>query len=206
MFRKCPAPADKILNNGAAISTDAEGSTASGGNITLHVRDFLYLVSSLIATSVKGETGNGGNITIDPQLVILNHSRIIASAIEGRGGNITINADELIASSDNIFSAAGQIRVSGGPRVDVNGALVVLSTELRSAAEVLREACAAQGSRPRSSLVEAGRGGLPQDPDATLPALYIAGREVNPNPPAAVEPTEASGALQTTAHLTMRCG
>jgi filamentous hemagglutinin family protein len=194
-----------LMNNGAAISTEAAASTASGGNITLHVRDFLYLTSSEITASVKGETGNGGNITVDPQLAILNHSRIIASAVEGRGGNITINADELIASSDSIFSATGQLLFSG-PRVDVNGALVVLSTELRSAAQVLREACAAQGNRPQSSLVEAGRGGLPQDPEATLPALYIAGRDVNPNPQSLEELTETSGALQTTVRLMMRCG
>jgi hypothetical protein len=64
----------------------------------------------------------------------------------------------------------------------------------------------AQGSRPQSSLVEAGRGGLPEDPEATLPALYIAGRDVNPNPQAAADSTEASRAVQTTLRLTMRCG
>jgi hypothetical protein len=35
---------------------------------------------------------NGGNITIDPQFVVLDHSSIIAQAIEGHGGDITINA------------------------------------------------------------------------------------------------------------------
>jgi large exoprotein involved in heme utilization and adhesion len=165
-----------------------------GGNITLKVRDFLYLVRSEITASVKGETGNGGNITIDPRLVILNHSSIIADAVEGRGGNITINAGEFIDSADSAVLATGQLLFSG-PRSDVNGALVVLSTELRSAAAVLRESCAAPGSRPQSSLVEAGRGGLPQDPDATLPALYIAARDVNPNPPAPAEPTEERAAL-----------
>jgi len=38
------------MNNGAGISTEAQASTASGGNITLRVRDFLYLVSSEITT------------------------------------------------------------------------------------------------------------------------------------------------------------
>jgi large exoprotein involved in heme utilization and adhesion len=200
-----------LMNNGAAISTEADTSTASGGNITLKMRDFLYLVSSEITTSVKGETGNGGNITIDPQLVILNHSRITAEAIEGHGGNITINAGEYIASADSIVSATSQKGISGtveigGPRVDVNGALVVLSSELRGLVAVQREACAARADRPISSLVEAGRGGQPQDPEATLPALYIAGRDVNPKPQTVAEPTEASSARQTTVRLTMRCG
>jgi hypothetical protein len=200
-----------LMSNGGAISTEAETSTASGGNITLHVRDLLYLTSSEVTTSVKGETGNGGNILIDPQLVILNHSSIIAEAIEGHGGNITITAGQFIKSSDSIVSASSELGISGtveilGPRVDVNGAMVVLSSELRGRANVLREACAARAEQPISSLVEAGRGGLPHDPEATLPALYIAGRDVDPNPSTAAGPIEASSALQTTVHLTMRCG
>jgi filamentous hemagglutinin family protein len=200
-----------LMNNGAAISTEAETSTASGGNITLKVRDFLHLVGSEITTSVKGKTGNGGNITIDPQLVILDHSRIIAEAIEGHGGNIRINAGEFIASADSSESASSQLGISGtveisGPRVDVNGALVVLASELRGLVAVQREACAARAGRPISTLVEAGRGGLPLDPEATLPALYIAGRDVNPNRQAGTDTTEASSPLQTTVRLTMRCG
>ena len=59
----------------------------------------------------------------------------------------------------------------------------------------------------RDSLVEAGRGGLPQDPEATLPALYIAGRDVSPNPAPGAGIMEAhDDAVQTTVHLTMRCG
>jgi large exoprotein involved in heme utilization and adhesion len=176
------------------------------------VRDFLYLVSSEISTSVKGETGNGGNIAIDPQLVILDHSSIIAQAVEGHGGNITITAGQFIPSSDSIVSASSELGISGtivinGPRVDVNGALVVLSTQLRSRTEVLREACVARAGQPISSLVEAGRGGLPQDPEATLPALYIAGRDLNPNPQPGTDTVELSGtAIHATARLTMRCG
>jgi large exoprotein involved in heme utilization and adhesion len=177
----------------------------------LHVGDFLYLVSSSVTTSVKGETGNGGNIAIDPQLVILNHSSLVAEAIEGHGGNITITAGQFIPSSDSIISATSQLGISGiieinGPRVDVNGALVVLSSELRGRAAVLREACAARSDRPISSLVDAGRGGLPQDPEASLPALYIAGRDLSTNPSPGGGPIEADGsAVQTTVHLMMRC-
>ena len=142
--------------------------------------------------------------------MILDHSSIIAQAIEGHGGNIMITADQFIPSSDSIVSASSELGISGtivinGPRVDVNGALVVLSTQLRGRTEVLREACAARADRPISSLVEAGRGGLPQDPEATLPALYIAGRDVNPEPSAdTVEPSGGTP-LHTTARLTMRC-
>jgi hypothetical protein len=199
-----------LLGNGAAISTEAKTSKASGGNITLKLGDFLYLKNGEISTSVKGETGNGGNITIDPQSIVLDQSSIIAQAIEGHGGNITINAGEFIASADSIVSASSALGISGtieiiGPRVDLNGALVVLSSELRSAAQVLRNSCAAQ-SGPQSTLVEAGRGGLPQDPDATLPALYIAGRDMTPTSPMVPGSPPPILTQQTTARLTMHCG
>src|SRR5262249_31795513 len=152
-----------------AISTEAQTSTANGGNITLNVRDFLFLTNSKITTSVKGQTGSGGDITIDALLVILNHSSITAEAIQGHGGNRTITAGSVIKATDSIVSATSQLGISGtveitGPRVDVNGALVVLSSELRGRTEVLRETCAARADQPISILTEAGRGGLPQDP------------------------------------------
>ena len=72
-------------------------------------------------------------------------------------------------------------------------------------AAVSREACAARAEQPISSLVEAGRGGQPLDPEATLPALYIAGRDLNPTV-AIPGTTEASRAIQTTLRVRMRCG
>jgi filamentous hemagglutinin family protein len=196
-----------LMNNGAQISTEAETSTANGGNITLTVRDFLYLVGSKITTSVNGETGNGGNIEIDPRFLVLDSgSSITGKAVEGHGGNIQIGPGQDIISADSIVTASSQLGISGtiqftSPQVDVNGALVVQSSKLRSAAQVLRNSCVAQANQ--SSLVPAGRGGVPHDPDATLPALYLAGRDVNPsaNPRAA-----ASDAVQTNVRLTMRCG
>jgi filamentous hemagglutinin family protein len=198
-----------LMSDRGRISTEAQ--TANGGNITLSVSDFLYLTNSQITASVNRETGNGGNVTIDPQFVILNHSKITAQAAEGQGGNININAGLYIASTDSTVSATSQFGISGtvvisGPRVDVNGALVVLSTELRSAAEVLRHSCAAQAAQLQSTLVQGGRGGTPQDPDATLPALYIAGRDVSPNPQRLAHPSEGGSVVQTMARLTMHCG
>ena len=71
---------------------------------------------------------------------------------------------------------------------------------------MLRNSCAAQAGLPQSNLVEAGRGGLPQDPDATLPALYIAGRDMSPTSPTVTGPPSPIPAQQTTARLTMHCG
>ena len=52
--------------------------------------------------------------------------------------------------------------------------------------------------QPLSALVEAGRGGLPPDPEATLPALYIAGRDLNSNPQSEEKSTEANAPLHIT--------
>jgi filamentous hemagglutinin family protein len=168
-----------LMNNRAAISTEASGlprAAASGGNITLHVLDFLHLVSSEISTQVVGEVGNGANIVIDdPLLVILDHSSIIANAITGHGGNITITADQFIPSSDSIVAASSQSGISG--IIPVNGVVQPLSTELRRPATVVLEACAGRGSSPRSSLVGAGPIGVPQDFDAPLASLYLGGRD-----------------------------
>jgi large exoprotein involved in heme utilization and adhesion len=198
-----------LMNNGAAISTEAATSTANGGNITLHIGDFLYLVGSEISTSVKGETGNGGNIVIDPPLVILDHSLIKADAIAGHGGNIKITADPFISSSDSSVEATSERGISGtvviNGLVNANGALVVLSSQLRGRTEVLRDACTMHANQPLSRLVEAGRGGLPQDPEATLPALYIAGRQLDPNARAAEGTTVVGNAVPTTVHLTATC-
>ena len=200
-----------LLNGGAAISTEAATSTANGGNIGMSLREMLYLIDGEITTSVKGETGNGGNITIASPFVILSGSDVIAQAVEGHGGNITIDAGQYIPSTDSTVSASSAFGVSGnvvisGPRVDLNGTLVVLSSELLSAVAVTRASCAAHALGRQSSLVEAGRGGLPEDPNASLPALYLAGRDLRLDPRVAPRRAEAGGDLPSTLESRLRCG
>jgi large exoprotein involved in heme utilization and adhesion len=199
-----------LLGNGATISTEAETSTANGGNITLKVGDFLSLQSSRITTSVNGQTGNGGNITIDPQFVVLYHSSIIAQAIEGHGGDIAIDAGEFLKSADSIVSASSALGISGtvdliGPRVDLNGALTTLQGQLRGPVVVLRDSCAATGQRPRSSLVGAGPIGVPQNPAATLPSLYLGGRDRATQSAAVLDPRPDAGWLRASLDLMTPC-
>jgi len=61
----------------------------------------------------------------------------------------------------------------------VNSGLVVLSSQLANAQALLKEACSARAGAARSSLTSGGRGGLPADPVAALPGLYIADRPVS---------------------------
>jgi hypothetical protein len=58
---------------------------------------------------------------------------------------------------------------------------------------VATTSCSARVSRPQSSLVEAGRGGRPQDPDASVPALYIAGHDLRLDPRFAAPHADARG-------------
>ena len=168
------------LGDGAGISTGA--ASANGGNIAISVAGRLYLLNSRVTTSVDGAKGNGGNITIDPQFVVLNASQIIANAVGGNGGNITIVAGRFLSSTNSIVQATSQLGISGtidiiGTQVDLDRDLVTLPDELRDAPAVARDACSAA---LRSTLVDAGRGGLSQDPDTVIPALYLAGRPPRP--------------------------
>jgi large exoprotein involved in heme utilization and adhesion len=199
------------LKDGAGISTEALASTANGGNVSLSLRNMIYLTDSEITTSVKGETGNGGDITIAAPYVILDDSNVVAQAEAGHGGNIMIDAGEYIPSANSIVSASSATGVSGnviisGPLVDLNGTLVVLSSELRNPAALTRDSCAIRADRRQSSLYEAGRGGLPEDPTTSLPALYLAGRDLRFDPRPAAPHADAGADLPSTSSLRLHCG
>jgi len=180
-----------FLRDGASISTAALG--ANGGNITIGPGDLLYLQRSAITTSVGGASGNGGNITVEPRLVVLDRSTIQANAVGGNGGNVRVQANQLVQSFDSAITASSQRGVSGqilfaAQPLNLNGSLVVLASDLRAAAALLREGCAVRGAAPRSSLVAAGRGGQRQGLEATLPALYFAHRPVRDDAATAAAP------------------
>jgi len=196
-----------FLRNGASISTAAQ--RANGGNITIGSGNLLYLQRSSITTSVNSAFGNGGNITVDPRLVVLDRSQIRANAVGGDGGNVLIRADQFLQSTDSAVTATSQRAVSGNifftvPLLDLNSTLVVLASELRSTAALLREGCAARGASPRSSLVVTGRGGQRQGLEAVLPALYFIHRPVRDGEHRA--PAASATPVRTSIGLSSRCG
>jgi filamentous hemagglutinin family protein len=194
--------------DGAGIS--AQGAQAQGGNITVSAGDLLYLRQGSITTSSEGVKSNGGNITIGSHFVVLDQSSITANAFGGNGGNIIINSGVFIPSAESAVTASSQTGIAGtiaitGQETALNSSLVVLPSTLRSAAAILRDSCAARAGVPRSTLTQAGRGGLPQDPEATIPALYLAGRDVDSAAPKAASAAPARVARQSTLRLTMPC-
>ena len=163
------------LLDGSQITTAA--TQADGGNIHLTVGNLLYLQNSKISTSVGTGQGNGGNIVIDPIFLILDHSSIRADAFGGNGGNIDIFANNIFSFPDPIsrsITASSQLGISGtititGPVVDITGGLLPLPAAYLNASSLLAARCAARLAGKSGSLVLAGRGGMPPEPDGLLP-------------------------------------
>lgn len=170
-----------VMTNGS-ISTRAV--TADGGNITLNAPNMIHLTDSRITTSVESGVGQGGNITIDPDFVVLDNSQILANAFGGPGGNINITADVFLVNNGGQFptSLAGIVEASSALSTpgtinieatvtDVSGTVAQLPEAPLQATELLRAACAARFAGGKaSSLVLAGRDGVPLQPGNLLPS------------------------------------
>jgi filamentous hemagglutinin family protein len=177
--------------NGATITTDS--TLADGGNITItSTGSLLHLVNSQITTSVQSGVGGGGNITLGStghplDFIVLDNSGIHADAFGGPGGNINIFANVMFSSTpietavtaSSALSAPGTVSINA-VITDVSGSLAELSTEVLGVAALLRASCAARLAEGKtSSLVVAGREGLPLEPGGLLPSalreLHAAG-------------------------------
>ncbi len=164
------------------ITTSVDGGLGNGGNIKLDVGGTVYLVDSEITTSVGGGVGDGGNIGIDPIFVILNRSSITANAVGGNGGNIHIVTGFFIISTDSLVTASSELGIDGVINIEttdsnVSGGLVVLPSAFHDASGLLMNRCgAARVAARRSSLVLAGRGGVPAGPDGYLSSFEPRGR------------------------------
>ena len=180
----------------ASITTEA--TLADGGNISITTTGSLvHLVDSEITTSVKSGAGSGGNITIDSDSVILDDSRILANAFGGPGGNINITADVFLVNSGGIIPASLEGIVDASSALSTPGVIDIQATvtDVSStvsqlpeaplqATELLRASCAARFAGGKaSSLVLAGRDGLPIQPGGLLPnPLYLANEASSSSP------------------------
>ena len=177
---------DQIAMTDGSVSTRA--ITSDGGNITLNAPRMIQLTDSQITTSVESGFGGGGNINIDPQALILNNSKILANAFGGPGGNINITADVFLVNSGGMFptslagivDASSALSTSGTVNIEatftnVTGSVTLLPQTPLQATELLRASCAARFAGGKtSSLVLAGRDGLPLQPGGLLPSpLYV---------------------------------
>ena len=169
----------------ASISTDS--LQADGGNITIvSTGSLLHLIDSQITTSVRSGVGGGGNITLGAsghplQFIVLDNGGIHADAFGGPGGNINIFADVMLSSTpiltavtaSSALSAPGTVNITAVV-TDVSEALATLSTEVLQAAALLRASCATRLAEGKtSSLVVAGREGVPLEPGGLMPSGFM---------------------------------
>jgi filamentous hemagglutinin family protein len=177
---------DQIAMTDGSVSTRAV--TSDGGNITLNAPRMIQLTDSQVTTSVESGAGGGGNINIDPQALILNNSQILANAFGGPGGNINIIADVFLVNNNGVFptsltgivDASSALSTPGTVNIEatftnVVGTFAQLPSTPLQASELLRASCAARFAGGKaSSLVLAGRDGLPLQPGDLLPSpLYV---------------------------------
>jgi filamentous hemagglutinin family protein len=181
---------DRFSLNGATITTDS--SQADGGNITItSTGSILDLINSQITTSVRSGVGGGGNITLGTVghpigFVVLSNSGIHADAFGGPGGNVNIFANVLLSSTpiltaitaSSALSTSGTISINA-VATDVTSSLPELRADTREAAALLRASCAARLAEGKtSSLVVAGREGVPLEPGGLMPSALTEPRRV----------------------------
>ncbi|WP_449417485.1 two-partner secretion domain-containing protein [Phormidium nigroviride] len=163
-----------LLNNQGRLT--ASTASGSGGNIELQVSgDTILRNGSQIAAEAAG-TGNGGNLTANTNtLTILEGSKVTANAFQGNGGNIRITTQGLFASPDSDITASSSFGVSGtisinNPNLDPSSGLVQLPENVVDPSTQIAQGCAADGG---NTFTIAGRGGLPEEPTATLPGQTV---------------------------------
>lgn len=103
------------------LSNTSAGSTGDGGNITIDPRLVLIQNGGRIAVDSQG-SGSGGNIWItSDQLQLINQGLITAETVSADGGNITLNIGDVLLMLDNSrISATAGTALAGGDGGNVN--------------------------------------------------------------------------------------
>jgi len=168
--------ANTLRSRNSRVTTEAEN--AGGGKIEIKAQKMVHLVKSEVTTAVKRGSEGAGDISIDPQFVIFDRSRISADAFGGPGGNVTIRGD-IFLNSHSLITASSALSTPGTINIqasitDVSSALAQLPENVFQASELLRASCAVRLSEGKaSSLVLAGREGLPLEPGGLLPSPLL---------------------------------
>ena len=174
---------ERLLLDHSSISTAS--MHANGGNISItSTGSLLQLIDSQITTSVSGGNGAGGNITLGSSFhplafLVLSKSTVEANSFGGAGGNIGIFSDTFLNGNSSV-TASSQLSIPGTIDVearitDASNSLAQLPGEPLQAQNLLRTACAARTAEGRtSSLVVAGREGVPPEPSDLLSSPFVA--------------------------------
>ncbi|GJL56046.1 MAG: hypothetical protein NPIRA02_31780 [Nitrospirales bacterium] len=154
-----------------------QATKASGGDISLEATDMIRLKDSTIESSVQGnQTSAGGDISLDPQFVVLQNSRILATATSGFGGNIEIVGDVVLADPFSLAPANLSASSEAGPQfsgnVDIRAPIQNLSETIAPLPEAILKVsalfaarCAAQKGGTFSTFVQSAH--------ALKPSLFL---------------------------------
>lgn len=102
-----------------AIATSTLNAT--GGNITLQPKNWMYLREGQIETNIVGGESNGGNVVVQNSLFsILQGAKIFSSANQGFGGDIMIDSQYFLSAADtfNTLDASSE-------RVERSGKIII---------------------------------------------------------------------------------
>ena len=200
-----------VITNRSQLNLDnaritTEAVAGDGGQITINSQD-LMLKNVQLRTSAIGTQGDGGNINIESELLTINTSFIQAntSASGGRGGDINVSAKQFIASRGhvevggqqqlsftadsgvNVIQAAAPDGVSGQVTVsnvelNITGQLKPIQSSFSSRQNISGNPCRVARGQTLSSLVVAGKGGLPVNAseDLMLPVSGSSTESDNP--------------------------
>ncbi len=159
---------DVNLYNGY-LSVAASG--ADGGDINLNAGHMVYQYGGSMTTEAGGE-GRGGNIYINSDYIILENTLIKANAYEGDGGNIGLISRAFISDPASTMDASSNLGVDGevniaAPEVDI-AQIESLPASFADLSHILNHSCADWSVKDSSSLVVAGRDGVPAGPEDPL--------------------------------------
>ncbi|WP_339377588.1 two-partner secretion domain-containing protein [Calothrix sp. NIES-2100] len=182
------------LDNQAFINAATASNT--GGEITLDIKDFLFLRHNSNITASAGTDfagGDGGNITINsPFIIAVNqeNSDITANAYRGNGGNVNISTQGIFGigfqtqdTQNSGITASSEFGISGNviintPEVDPSKGLVQLPSNVADASGKIDNSCNPGSKQQSSSFTITGRGGVATNPFDSLQADSIVKRWV----------------------------
>ncbi|HBB36213.1 MAG TPA: filamentous hemagglutinin [Cyanobacteria bacterium UBA8803] len=170
-----------ILDNQASLT--AATASGRGGDISLRLNDLLLMRrnSQITATAgTAGAGGDGGNIDINAPFIVAvqeENSDITANAFEGNGGKVQVTASGIFGlkfraqqtpfsdiTASSAFGVAGVVQITT-LQLDPNSGLLQLPENVTDPAKQVIIGCAAARG---NSFTVTGRGGLPEDPTATI--------------------------------------
>jgi filamentous hemagglutinin family protein len=171
-----------LLNQSKLKAETGVGDSPENANISLGIKDLLYMQNNSLISAEAFNNAKGGNITInntDGFIVANKNSDINANASEGNGGNINITTQGIFGlkfrdsqTNESDITASSKFGLSGSVTIntlsiDPSKGLVELPASVASATNQISSSCSGSGNvaQKKSSFTVTGRDRLPSSPN-----------------------------------------